>query len=173
MSVYVLGTHSEFRFKVQTLCLSKGMSRQLEISLVSPECMYSFPDSQEHVGAFQGLLRLSHFLGHPVKFLADLDCPYQYLSVSFRQFWCWSSSVAQLHRCACARHEYYAALERKSCYLLQCRWTFRTLRLNEAGHKRTNTVWFHSCSQNNRNKVERWLPGVGMGVDGRKGVVSV
>lgn len=33
--------------------------------------MYSFPDSQESVGAYQGLLWLSHSSDHPVKFLAD------------------------------------------------------------------------------------------------------
>lgn len=59
---------SDLKFK---LGLSKGMSRQLEISIVSPECVYSFPDSQEYVGAYQGLLWLSHSSGHPVKFLAD------------------------------------------------------------------------------------------------------
>ena len=33
--------------------------------------MYSFPDSQESVGAYQGLLWLSHSSDHPEKFLAD------------------------------------------------------------------------------------------------------
>lgn len=99
MSVCMLGTHSEFRFKVQTLCLSKGMSRQLEISLVSPECVHSFPDSQEYVGAYQGLLWLSYSLGHPVKFLGDfMIAPHQYCSFSFRQLWCWSSSVVSVLR---------------------------------------------------------------------------
>ena len=71
MSVCLLGPHSEIRFQVHTLCLSEGLGGQLEISLLSPECLYSFPNSQEYVGAYQGLLWLSHSSGHPVKFLAD------------------------------------------------------------------------------------------------------
>lgn len=98
MSVCVLGTYSEFKFKVQTLCLNKGMSWQLEdLSCLSWVCV-QFSRLPGICGSLSRSTMAVSFLGSPRKisgWFYDCPPPPQYCSFSFRQLWCWSSSVVQ------------------------------------------------------------------------------